>query len=63
MIFAEKVKKVRAKLLISQKELAKELGVSYVTVSRWERDEIQPQFLTEKKFEAFCERKGIKFEE
>lgn len=34
MTFAEKVKHVRATLLISQEQLAKELGVSYVTVSR-----------------------------
>lgn len=36
MTFAEKVKFVRAKLLISQKELAKQVGVSVVTVTRWE---------------------------
>lgn len=63
MTFAEKVKFVRAKLLISQKELAKQVGVSVVTVTRWESQGLQPQFLTEKKFEAFCEAKAIKFEE
>lgn len=36
MTFAEKVKYVRGVLLISQKELAKELGVSNVTINRWE---------------------------
>ena len=51
MTFAEKVKHVRATLLISQEQLAKELGVSYVTVSRWETKEIEPQFLTKAKFD------------
>ena len=62
MTFAEKVKKVRAELLISQKELAQAIGVSYVTVSRWESQGLQPAFLTEKKFEAFCKNKGIELE-
>ena len=53
MTFAEKVKYVRGVLLISQKDLAKELGVSNVTINRWENGVINPSFLTEKKFEAF----------
>lgn len=62
MTFAEKVKKVREVLLISQKELAQAIGVTYVTVSRWESQGLQPSFLTEKKFEAFCKNKGIELE-
>lgn len=62
MTFAEKVKKVRAELLISQKDLAQAIGVSYVTVSRWESQGLQPSFLTEKKFEAFYKSKGIELE-
>lgn len=62
MTFAEKVKFARAKLLLSQRELAEELGVSYVTVCRWEKGLIKPQFLTIKKFEMYCDNKGIKFE-
>ena len=63
MTFADKVKHVRAKLLISQKELASSIGISVLTVSRWESQGLQPRFLTEKKFEAFCKSKGIDFEE
>lgn len=36
MTFSEQVKSVRATLLLSQGQLAEKLGVSYVTVSRWE---------------------------
>ena len=61
MTFSEKVKFVRGKLLLSQKALADEIGVSMVTVARWESQGLEPQFLTKKKFEAFCEKNGINF--
>lgn len=62
MTFAEKVKFVRAKLLLSQEQLAEKLGVSYVTISRWENKAIEPQFLTKAKFDKFCEENGIGFD-
>lgn len=61
MSFADKIKFVRAQLLISQKELANLIGVNYVTISRWETGKLQPSFLTEKKFEKFCNNKKIKW--
>ncbi len=63
MTFAEKVKIARAKLFISQKELAREIGVSLVTVARWETQGREPQFISAKKFEAFCKKKGIDFKD
>lgn len=63
MTFAEKVKYVRGKLLISQIELANELGVSNVTINRWEMEATRPSFLAEKKFDAFCVIHNIRFEE
>jgi len=61
MTFAEKVKFVRAKLIVSQTELAKMVGVSFPTINRWETGKLEPTFLNEKKFEAFCKKKNIKF--
>ena len=63
MKFSEKVKYVRMKLLLTQEALAKELGVSYATICRWEKDNREPQIVSQGKFYAFCERKGITFEE
>lgn len=63
MDFADKVKYVRAKLLISQMEFAKELGVSFATINRWETGKLEPTFLNEKRFEAFCNKKNITFKE
>lgn len=59
MTFSEQIKSVRAKLLLSQEQLADKLGVSYVTISRWESKGIEPSFLTRAKFNKFCEENGI----
>ena len=58
--FERNVKIACRKKKISQKELAKELGVSYVTISRLESSKVKPSFLTEKRLENFCKEKGIK---
>ena len=63
MTFAEKVKFVRAKLLVSQTKLAEMIGVSFPTINRWETGKLEPNFLNGKKFEAFCEKSGINFKE
>jgi len=62
MTFSEQIKSVRAKLLLSQEQLADKLGVSYVTISRWESKGIEPSFLTRAKFNKFCEENGIIFD-
>ena len=63
MTIDEKVKYVRGVLKKKKKDLAKELGVSNVTINRWENGVINPSFLTEKKFEAFCNARGIEIKE
>lgn len=63
MDFANKVKHVRASLLINQKELAKLIGVTNITICRWENQIVKPSFLDEKKLEALAKEKGIIFEE
>lgn len=62
MTFAEKVKYVRGKLLLSQEDLASKIGVSFATVNRWEKG-IEPQFLTKARFDKFCEEQKITFGE
>lgn len=59
--FAAKVKYLRAKLMLTQEVLAKELGVSFATVNRWESQCRTPQFLSKEKFFGFCEKMGIIF--
>jgi DNA-binding transcriptional regulator YiaG len=50
------VKEVRRQLSISQEDLARELGVSYATVNRWENGQAKPSKLARSQLDAFCER-------
>jgi putative transcriptional regulator len=50
------VKEVRRQLSISQEGLARELGVSYATVNRWENKQAKPSKLARVQLDAFCER-------
>ena len=50
------VKEVRRQLSISQEDLARELGVSYATVNRWENGQAKPSKLARTQLDAFCER-------
>ncbi|NLV33325.1 MAG: helix-turn-helix transcriptional regulator [Clostridiaceae bacterium] len=42
MTYAQKIKRLREVLLITQQELADLLGVSIVTVNRWENGKYEP---------------------
>lgn len=50
------VKEVRRQLAISQEDLARELGVSYATVNRWENEQAKPSRLARAQLDAFCVR-------
>ena len=62
MTFGERVKQVRLALNLSQEEMAKELGVSFATINRWENGKTEPNLMLEGKFVDFCKNKGITFE-
>ena len=46
------VKEVRRQLGISQEDLARELGVSYATVNRWENGQAKPSKLARAQLDA-----------
>jgi DNA-binding transcriptional regulator YiaG len=48
------VKEVRRQLSLSQEGLARELGVSFATVNRWENSHVKPSKLARAQFDAFC---------
>ena len=50
------VKEIRRQLALSQEDLARELGVSYATVNRWENGLSKPSKLARAQLNAFCER-------
>lgn len=63
MNFSEKVKFTRGKLYLSQQALANKVGVSFSTINRWENGRSNPNWVQECKFNDFCKRSGISFEE
>lgn len=52
--FGDGVKELRTKRGLSQEELARDLGVSFATVNRWENGHTEPSQMARKLFEAFC---------
>jgi len=63
MNFGDKVKEVRGRLRLTQKQLADKLEVKYYTVNRWEMGHHAPSFLASRKFDDFCKENGITFED
>lgn len=61
MNFQEKLLYVRAKLNLSQTDLARELGVSFSTINRWETCKVIPTIKVVLTFELYCKEKNICF--
>ena len=49
MKFSNEIKEIRKQCLMSQSDFAKELGVSFSTVNRWEKGKTKPTFSTREK--------------
>lgn len=47
---------MRRQLALSQEALARQLGVSYATVNRWENGHSVPSKLAKAQLNAFCEK-------
>ncbi len=54
--FPALVKNVRAQLKYSQEDLARELGVSFATVNRWENGHTEPSKMARTVITAFCRK-------
>ncbi len=63
MTYPEKIKAAREALLVTQEELAVELGVTPITICRWETGKVEPSIKAKKAFRDLCERKGLIFKD
>jgi len=63
MEFKDKLLYARAKLNMSQTELANALGVSFQTINRWERNKVSPTEKAKIQFNQFCVEHNIVFKE
>ena len=57
------IRKLRAKLNISQQELADLLGVSFPSVNRWENGHYEPTIIAKVKLEELFKENSIDVEE
>jgi transcriptional regulator with XRE-family HTH domain len=61
MTFGEKLKIARKKLMLSQEEMARELGTSFSTLNRWENAKHEPNYKQQRTFHEFCVKNKIEF--
>lgn len=59
MQYSEKIKILREKMLLTQKELAKALGVTNVTICRWETGKCEPTMKDKKAIRKFIEGNNV----
>lgn len=62
MSFCSDIKEIRQKCFLSQEAFAKELGVSFATVNRWESGKTRPTYKTMKLIDDFCKHHEIDFD-
>ena len=55
------IRDIRIRSLLSQADFAKEIGVSFSTVNRWENGKAIPNYRALKKIKDFCCRNMIDF--
>ena len=59
MSFAEAIKQIRKKTFLSQESFAKEIGVSFSTVNRWEKEKSKPRYAALTKVNQFCQEQSL----
>ena len=57
MQLSDKIRVLREKFLMTQEDLAKELGVASSTVNRWETGKARPNIAAMRNIKGFCEER------
>jgi DNA-binding XRE family transcriptional regulator len=63
MTYAEAVKTLRKKMLLTQTEMAEKLGVAFISINRWEKGHCEPTMKAKRKLALLFNKYGIKIEE
>lgn len=63
MAYKDAIKMLRAKMIITQTELADLLGVRFGTVNRWEAGAYEPTIKSKRKLDPLFKKYGIEVEE
>ena len=59
MNWSKIIKEIRLSGILSQEDFAKELGVSFTTVNRWETGKSQPSYKAKKLIDRYCKKNNI----
>ena len=59
MDYPKLLKQYREKMFLSQEDLAQKLGISYVTVNRWENGKFEPTIKMKKKLYNLFKKAGL----
>ena len=59
MSYAEAIKALRKKMLLTQEELALQLGVAFISINRWENGHCEPTMKIKRKLAPLFEQFGI----
>lgn len=62
-MLSEQIKITRQKAFLSQDAFAKELGVAYSTINRWETGKSKPNLSAMKAIKEFCSKNNIPYDE
>lgn len=62
-LYPSAIRRLRAKLNISQTKLAAMLGVSFTSVNRWEKGHHEPTVIAKEKLRELFIENNIRFEE
>ena len=62
MNFQESIKQLRQSQFLSQEAFAKELGISFTTVNRWETGKAKPTYKNMKLIDDYCKIHNLKFD-
>ena len=62
MTYAEAIKKLRNKMLLTQMEFAEYLGVSFASINRWETGRFDPTMKIKRKLAPLFEKYEIEVE-
>lgn len=62
MNFSKDIKRIRLKAFMTQEDFAKEIGVSFATVNRWETGKARPNLKTMKLIDEYCKKNTIDFD-
>jgi len=62
MSLPDVLKMTRQKAFMSQEEFANEMGVSVITINRWENGKCKPNLSALKKIKSFCKTHELSYE-